>query len=139
MVPYFWEGWGLTHDHRSWIVSDGTAQIRFLDPATLKETRSITVQRRADAQESLNELEYVNGRIFANIFKTDQIVRINPATGCVDGSLDLSSLKEQFTLDELSADSNAVANGIAYDPVENVFYLTGKNWPLIFKVEVIGN
>jgi glutamine cyclotransferase len=130
---YDGEGWGLTQDGRSLILSDGTATLRFLDPETFKVTRSIVVKEGDSPVTQLNELEYVRGEIYANVWHTDRIARISPATGKVLGWIDLSGL--------LSADQHpdpeAVLNGIAYDAAHNRLFVTGKLWPRLFEIEVI--
>lgn len=127
-LPYAWEGWGLTYDGRYLIASDGTARLRFLDPASLKEIRSIEVYDDDQAIERLNALEYVQGEILANVFETDRIVRIAPATGQVIAWLDLSGL---FPASQRT-DMEDVLNGIAYDPVRHIIFVTGKKWPKLF-------
>jgi len=126
---YPWEGWGLTHDSTLWITSDGTATVRFLD-RDLKLKRTLQAEIEGKPQLGLNELEYVNGKIYANIYKTNQIVRINPQTGCVDQKLDISLLQ---TLD----DPDSMPNGIAYDPLSDSFYIAGKKWQLIFQIKLL--
>ena len=126
------EGWGLTTDGQSLVMSDGTSLIRFLDPKTFAVTRTITVSSHGRAVKCLNELEYVDGKIFANIWPTDYIARIDPATGEVLGLIDLSGL--------LSAQDRTVntdvLNGIAYDPAGQRLFVTGKRWPKIFEVQL---
>ena len=129
-LPYAWEGWGLTYDGRYLIASDGSAVLRFLDPATLKEIHSIEVHDGDRSIGQLNELEYVHGEILANVFETDRIARISPATGQVIGWLDLSNLLP----DARRPAADAILNGIAYDPMHNVLIVTGKNWPKLFVI-----
>ena len=129
-LPYAWEGWGLTYDGRHLIASDGSATLRFLNPATLKEIHSIEVHDGDRSIDQLNELEYVHGEILANVFETDRIARISPATGQVIGWLDLSNLLP----DARRPGADAVLNGIAYDPMHNVLIVTGKNWPKLFVI-----
>jgi glutamine cyclotransferase len=122
------EGWGLTHDDQQLIMSDGTSQIRFLDPESLQTTRTIDV---VDGEGSpvvrLNELEYVNGQIYANIWQTDTIARIDPASGHVTGWINLQGLLPAGT----SAD---VLNGIAFDRISGRLFVTGKLWPWLFQI-----
>ena len=132
VLPYPWEGWGITYDGQHLIASDGSAQLRFLDPLTLQEIRSIEVRDDARLIDQLNELEYIHGEIFANVFETDRIARISPTTGHVIGWLDLSGL---FPNAERPS-ASAVLNGIAYDPLQNVLLVTGKNWPKLFAIRV---
>jgi glutaminyl-peptide cyclotransferase len=130
---YKGEGWGLTHDGTRLIMSDGTAQLRFVDPVTLKETGRITVRDQRGPVQSLNELEYVKGEIFANIWQTDRIARISPKDGRVVGWIDLSGLlsaAERGTPD-------AVLNGIAYDAAADRLFVTGKLWPRVFEIKLV--
>jgi glutaminyl-peptide cyclotransferase len=129
---YDGEGWGLTQDGRSLILSDGTATLRFLDPETFKVTRSIVVKDKGSPITELNELEYVRGEIYANVWHTDRIARISPATGKVLGWIDLSNLLPA----DRHPDPEAVLNGIAYDAAHNRLYVTGKLWPELFEIEV---
>ena len=129
---YDGEGWGLTHDHEALILSDGTNQIRFLDPATFEVKRTISVMFRGQPLEELNELEYVKGEIYANIWHTDRIVRIDPQSGRVLGWIDLTGL---LPASERS-DEEAVLNGIAYDEASDRLFVTGKLWPKIFEIRL---
>lgn len=126
------EGWGLTHDADSLILSDGTDKIYFLDPATLTETRRIQVLDKGQPLEDLNELEYIKGTIFANVWQTDRIVCIDPATGNVTGSIDLTGLLP-FSDRVPPVD---VLNGIAYDEERDRLLVTGKLWPKVFHVDL---
>ena len=130
---YDGEGWGLTHDAKSLILSDGTATLRFFDPGTFKEVRRLTVTDHGKPITQLNELEFIHGEIYANVWHTDHIARISPATGHVTGWIDLKGLMPH---DQLSSDE-AVLNGIAYDAARNRLFVTGKLWPKIFEIEVI--
>jgi glutamine cyclotransferase len=129
---YEGEGWGLTHDDRSLIMSDGTNQIRFLDPVSLKTERTISVFNNNHPLMQLNELEYIKGEIYANIWHTDRIVRIDPATGNILGWIDLTGL--------LSAVGDChqpdVLNGIAYDEATDRLFVTGKLWPKVFEIRL---
>lgn len=133
---YEGEGWALTHDDRHIIMSDGTAQLRFLDPATLKETGRITVHT-ADGQPvpMLNELEYVEGEIFANVWMTNSIARIDPVSGLVRDWIDLSPLVEKAQAAGASGQDD-VLNGIAWDAVARKLYVTGKNWPKLYEIRL---
>ena len=125
---YTGEGWGLTHDDHALIMSDGTATLRFLDPETLQETRRLDVTANGCPVRQLNELEWVDGMIYANIWQTDLIARIDPATGAVQSFLDIAALGPPRTgIDE-------VANGIAYDAAGKKLYVTGKYWPQLYEV-----
>ena len=129
---YSGEGWGLATDGQSLILSDGTAQIRFLDPATFQVQRSIQVSARTHAIDQLNELEYINGDIFANVWRTDFVVRINPANGAVMGVIDFAGLLPPADLDA----NTDVLNGIAYDRAQDRLFITGKFWPKLFQVRL---
>lgn len=127
------EGWGLTANERELFMSDGTSQIRVLDPQTLKEKRRITVRDGDTAIDQLNELEWVKGEIFANVWQTNRIARIAPETGKVVGWIDLSGLLSPlYHLEE-----GAVLNGIAYDAKRDRLFVTGKLWPSLFQIELV--
>lgn len=132
-LHYQGEGWGLTHDRKSLILSDGTATLRFLDPGTFQEVRRVTVTDHGKPITQLNELEFIHGEIYANVWHATRIARISPLTGHVIGWIDLKGLmpREQVSSDE------AVLNGIAYDPTRNRLLVTGKLWPKVFEIEVV--
>lgn len=125
------EGWGLTQDGRRWIMSDGSEVLRFLDPVDGREVGRVRVSDGGQAIPRLNELEYVRGEVWANIWYQDDLVRIDPASGEVLGYLDLSSLWPQ----ERVRRSEQVLNGIAYDPDAGRLLVTGKRWPWLFEIE----
>ncbi len=128
------DGWGLTHDGTRLIRSDGTSTLHFLDPTTLQETGRVDVlDGRGDPVVNLNELEYVNGEVYANVWLTDIIVRIDPVTGLVLGRIDLTGLLSP----EDRAQRVDVLNGIAYDAAEDRLFVTGKWWPKLFEIDVI--
>ena len=127
------EGWGLTTDGASVFMSDGTAEIRVLDRTNLSEKRRITVHDGATRITALNELEFVDGEIFANVWHTDRIARISPRTGKVVGWIDLKGLLSSV----YRLDSEAVLNGIAYDPNHRRLFVTGKLWPSLFQIRVV--
>jgi glutamine cyclotransferase len=129
---YEGEGWGLTTDGHWLILSDGTSDIRFLDPATFKADHVIHVTRNDIPQANLNELEYVKGEIFANIWQTDYVARIDPATGRIVGMIDFNHL---LPLADHAPDTD-VLNGIAYDPAGDRLFVTGKRWPKLFEVRL---
>jgi glutamine cyclotransferase len=131
--PYPFEGWGLTEDGQSLIASDGTAQLYFLDPVLLKERKRIVVRDQGLPVARLNELEFINGEIFANIFLTDRIVRIAPDTGEVTGWIDLIGL---LPIPDRRPHTD-VLNGIAYDPQKDRLLVTGKNWPKLFHIRLV--
>ncbi|MGH9502680.1 MAG: glutaminyl-peptide cyclotransferase [Terriglobales bacterium] len=131
---YDGEGWGLTHDDRQLILSDGTPILRFLDPRTFVETGRVSVtDEKGQPVSDINELEYVRGEIYANIWYSDQIVRISPHTGKVLGRIDLSGLMDKSQL----ADRDSVLNGIAYDARTGRLFVTGKLWPTLFEIKVV--
>lgn len=131
--PYPGEGWGLTSDGESLVASDGSATIRFLDPATLETRRSIGVHREGRSVAYLNELEWIDGRIFANVWLADEILEIDPADGRVVRVYDASFLRTS----DLGATAEAL-NGIAWNPERGVAYVTGKNWARLFVVRFVG-
>ncbi len=130
-LPNKRDGWGLTTDGKSLIASDGTSKIYFMD-ADLKDERSITVKRDGKKLNNINELEYIEGYIFANIWKTDEIVVINPANGEVIQSFDFTDLYPKSE----RAKKSDVMNGIAYNKKTKKVYLTGKYWPNIYEFEL---
>ncbi len=132
-VHYTGEGWGLTQDGKDLIMSDGTANLRFFDPETFREVRTVIVRDRGRPVTELNELEYVRGEVYANIWHADRIARISPATGDVLGWIDLKGLPPASE----RTDPEAVLNGIAYDAQENRLFVTGKLWPKIFEIQVV--
>jgi glutaminyl-peptide cyclotransferase len=127
------EGWGLTNDGKQIYMSDGTAQIRVLDPATLKELRRITVTDAGKPVVMLNELEWVRGEIYANVWQTDRIARISPTDGRVLGWIDLAGILPRSE----RPDPDAVLNGIAYDSAGDRLFITGKMWPKIFEIKLV--
>lgn len=130
---YTGEGWGLTHDGQSLIMSDGTNQIRFLDPVTLKTTRTVHIFDAGEPVNQLNELEYIDGEIYANIWQSDRIVRLDPKTGKILGWIDMTGLLK--TKDRTGEED--VLNGIAYDEAGKRLFVTGKMWPKLFEVEIV--
>lgn len=128
------EGWALTHDDHRLIMSDGTPELRFLDPETLKELGRITVTEEGRPIADLNELEYVKGEVWANVWRTNRIARIDPASGHVVGWIDLAGL---MSPSEQPKDVDAVLNGIAYDGKADRIFVTGKLWPKLFEIEVV--
>lgn len=129
---YKGEGWGLAYDGARLAMSDGSAFIRFLDPATLAETGRIQVRDGGRPVVNLNELEFVKGELFANVWQTDRIARISPKTGQVTGWIDLAGL-----LDPRDAVGVDVLNGIAYDAKGDRLFVTGKRWPRLFEIKIV--
>lgn len=127
------EGWGLTHDGKRLIMSDGQpgGELRFLNPSTLRETGRLVVRDGGRPVANLNELEFVRGEVFANIYQTDRVARVDPATGLVVGWIDLSGL-----LTPAERRDTDVLNGIAYDPAGDRLFVTGKLWPRLFEIRL---
>ena len=130
---YEGEGWALTQDGSRIIMSDGTAQLRFLDPATLQETGRIGVSLEGTPVDKVNELEWVRGEIYANVWQTNWVLRIDPASGRVLGLINLAGL---LTPSERIAGRTDVLNGIAYDAQGDRLFVTGKNWPKVFEIRL---
>ena len=131
--PYPGEGWGLTTDGKSIIMSDGSANLRFWDPETLKETRRITVTDEGHPIAELNELEWVKGEIYANVWQMDRIARIDAKTGNVVGWIDCRGLLTPGDRTE----KTDVLNGIAYDAKGDRLFVTGKLWPKLFEIKLV--
>ena len=130
---YSTEGWGITHNGTCLIMSDGTSTLHFLDPQTFEEISQLAVFADDDPVTRLNELEYVQGEIYANVWQTDRIARIAPETGRVIGWIDLRGL---LTAEDRSEPVD-VLNGIAYDAEADRLFVTGKLWPKLFEIELI--
>ena len=131
---YATEGWGITHNEDFLIMSDGSEQLYFLDPQTLTKQYSIKVHTHQAPVTHLNELEYIKGEIFANIWQTDRIARINPHTGEVNSWIELTGLIQPPTDNRRS---EAVLNGIAYDAKHDRLFVTGKQWSNLFEITLI--
>ncbi|MDR6114628.1 MULTISPECIES: glutaminyl-peptide cyclotransferase [unclassified Sphingomonas] len=129
---YEGEGWAMTDDGHRIILSDGTPRLRFLDPATMKVARTLDVTVNGRPLKNLNELEFIDGQIWANVWMTRYIVRIDPASGQVVGVIDLGDLIARVGL----TDPDSVANGIAFDRVKHRIFVTGKNWPELFEIRL---
>jgi glutamine cyclotransferase len=130
---YTGEGWGMTRSSTEIISSDGSATLRFRDPKTFKEVRHVLVKDGKDAVEQLNELEYVKGEIYANVWHSDRIARISPRDGHVIGWIDLTGLMPASR----RVNEEAVLNGIAYDAQHDRLFVTGKQWPTVFQIKVV--
>jgi glutamine cyclotransferase len=130
---YTGEGWGMTRTQTELITSDGTSTLRFRDPATFKETRHIVVMDEGKKIELLNELEFIHGEIFANVWHTDRIARISPKDGHVIAWIDMTGLLPASEM----VDAESVLNGIAYDVQRDRIFVTGKQWPRIFEIKVV--
>ncbi len=129
---YVGEGWGLTTDGTSLIMSDGTATLRFLDPASFEVVTTVDVQDRGSPLTGINELEYVNGEIYANVYPSDWIVRIDPRSGDVRQWIDLAGLLPR----EERTPNTDILNGIAHDTATGHFLVTGKRWPAVFELRM---
>jgi len=127
------EGWGLTTDGRCLIMSDGSSELFFMNPATFTPIRSVKVKLSGKEVSYLNELEYIDGKIWANVYTTDYILIIDPLTGVVEGRIDCRGLLPA----NMKTRDTDVLNGIAYNPADGGIYLTGKYWPELYKVSLV--
>ncbi len=125
---YHTEGWGLTYDGKKLIMSDGTSNLYFLDPTTFQKTGQVSVHDGNASVTEINELEYINGAVYANIWLTQKIAIIEPNTGTVKGWIDLTGIYPN--------NENSVLNGIAYDSQTNRLFVTGKNWPNLYQITI---
>jgi glutamine cyclotransferase len=131
---YAGEGWGLTYDGRQLIMSDGTGRLRFVDPVGFTTLRTVEVMAGEEVVDRLNELEYVDGEIWANVWQTDRIARIDPASGRVNAWIDLTGLLPADEREPLTG----VLNGIAHDAAAKRIFVTGKFWPSLFEIRLDG-
>ncbi|UTW55585.1 glutaminyl-peptide cyclotransferase [Kordiimonas sp. SCSIO 12610] len=131
---YRGEGWGITQNGEHLIMSDGTNKLRYLDPEKFNEVKEISVTFEGNPVQKINELEWVNGEIFANVWQSDLILRIDPETGAVKGILDLTGILPDGTVPDRR---NNVLNGIAYDADTNRLFVTGKKWPTLFEIQIV--
>jgi glutamine cyclotransferase len=130
---YAGEGWGLTYDGKRLVMSDGTSALRFLDPVTFRELSRVVVRDGSRPITELNELEYIEGEIWANVYQTDRVARIDPRTGQVNSWVDFSGLLKAA---DRKPDTD-VLNGIAYDAQRKRIFVTGKRWPKLFQIQVM--
>lgn len=128
-----YQGWGITNDGKNLIISTGSNNLYFVDPETMRILSSISVSSNYGPLGDINELEFVDGKIYANIWGSDYIVRINPQSGAVEARIDLSGILQKHGKDYPGKD---VLNGIAYNPVTKSFYVTGKKWPALFELKL---
>ncbi len=126
---YWTEGWGLSTDGEMFIMSDGTSHLSFRDPKTFEEVRKVQVTLEGRSVDKLNELEFIDDKIWANVWEKDYLLRIDPKTGRVEAMLDLSKLSQKHR-------KAGVLNGIAWDPQEKLLYVTGKNWPRLYALRL---
>lgn len=127
------EGWGLTHNGTHLILSDGTSKLSFIDPQTMQIVGTVTVTYGGEEVTSFNELEYIEGKVYANIWQTDSVAVIDPSTGDVVSWIDLTGIRNELDTTE----GIDVLNGIAYDGETGKIYVTGKHWPNLFEVQFI--
>jgi glutamine cyclotransferase len=127
------EGWALTHDDKRLIMSDGSSALRFLDPATLRELNRVVVRDGTRPVANVNELEYIDGEVWANVWQTERIVRVDPRTGQVNSWVDLAGLLKPA---DRTPDID-VLNGIAYDAAKKRIFVTGKRWPKLYEIRVV--
>ena len=131
---YQGEGWALTQDGHQIIMSDGTPELRFLNPETLQETKRIQVTLEGKPIGNVNELEWVKGEIYANVWETNSIIRIDPKDGHILGVVNLTGL---LSPSEPLSGPDSVLNGIAYDAKDDRLFVTGKNWPKVFEIRLV--
>jgi len=131
--PWPNEGWGITHDGSNLIISDGSSALYFLDPASMTEQRRITVRDQGQEIDRLNELEYIKGSIYANVWHEERIAVISPANGTVTAWIDLSAICARMR----SREPEAVLNGIMYDSASDRLFVTGKLWPVLFAITTV--
>jgi glutamine cyclotransferase len=132
------EGWGLTNNGTDLILSDGSSNLYFLNPQTFQELRRVGVYDNMGPRAAINELEYINGYVYANIYQTDFIVKIDPSSGKIVGRADLSDLRSKAGIPPITGaeGSPEVLNGIAYDSANNRIFITGKYWPKLFEIKL---
>jgi glutaminyl-peptide cyclotransferase len=134
--PWEHEGWGITHNGKELIISTGDSNLYFVDPETFKLLRIVGVTDNNGPIGNLNELEYINGSVYANIYLTDYIIKIDPSNGHVTGRLDLSGLLAKSGK-QVESGQGYVLNGIAFDSTKNSLYITGKKWPSLYEMKII--
>lgn len=133
---YGGEGWGLTHDGRQFVMSDGSSELQFRRSEDFRLQRRVTVHEAGEPVTMLNELEIAHGLVLANLWRSDRIAAIDPASGAVLGWLEMGALRGRFQRPPGFDPNEHVLNGIAHDPQRDRYYLTGKGWPLIFEMEI---
>ena len=132
--PY--EGWGITNNGTEFIISDGSANLYFVNPDDFKVKSTIAVTDNAGPVDAINELEYIDGYVFANVYQSDFIVKIEPTSGHVKGKMTLPGMPEQYFPSQIIAGRTDVMNGIAYDSITKKMFITGKRWPKMFEVKL---
>lgn len=131
--PY--DGWGITHNATELIISDGTAKLYFVNPDDFRLKSTIAVTENGSPVYQLNELEYIEGFVFANLYQKDIIVKIDPSSGFVVGKMDFTGMKQKFFANQIVPERTDVLNGIAYDTATKKFLVTGKRWPKMFELK----
>jgi glutaminyl-peptide cyclotransferase len=131
--PY--EGWGLTNNGSDLIISDGSSKLYFVNPDDFRLKSTISVTEQGSPVYYLNELEYVDGFVFANVYQTDKIIKIDPSSGFVVGKMDLAGVIQKFAPGYIPKPEEEVLNGIAYDSATKKFLITGKRWPKMFELK----
>lgn len=132
------EGWGMTHNDSELIISNGSSNLYYVDPETFKTKRIVGVTNNYGPVPAINELEYVKGVVYANVYETNTILKIDANTGKVLGTMDFTGILEKYGMprpDEFYGEGS-VLNGIAYDAAKSSFYITGKNWPTVFEIKL---
>jgi glutamine cyclotransferase len=144
-LPWTGEGWGITHDDNNLIISEGSDKLYFVEPRTLKLKKIVSVKDQYGAVNNLNELEFIDGYVYANRWQYDYILKIDPNSGFVVGIINLQDFLQKNSRADLSylkkegstaMQSGAVLNGIAYNKKEKTLYITGKLWPEIFEIRI---
>ncbi len=130
------EGWGMTNDGTSLIQSDGSSNLYYREPSTFRTQKIVSVTDNNGPVAMINELEYVDGFIYANVWHTNYIIKIDPSNGHVVAKTDLSDITNQVARENPAIDQESVLNGIAYHPVKKTFYVTGKRWPAIYEIKL---
>jgi glutamine cyclotransferase len=131
-----YEGWGITNDGKHLIISTGSNSLYFVDPASMKILKTVGVFSNYGPLGEINELEYVNGKVYANIWNSEYIAVINPESGAVEARIDFTGILQKFNKDTYP--ERDVLNGIAYDSTTRTFYITGKRWPALFEIKLNG-
>ncbi len=131
--PY--DGWGITHNATDLIISDGSAKLYFVNPDDFRLKSTIAVTENGSPVYQINELEYIDGFVFANLYQKDIIVKIDPSSGFVVGKMDFTGMKQKFFADKIVPERTDVLNGIAYDTASKKFLITGKRWPKMFELK----
>ena len=132
--PY--EGWGITNNGTDLIISDGSANLYFVDPETFKVKSTVAVTEDGRSIDSINELEYVDGFVYANVYQSEFIVKVDPASGHVAGKIDMPGIIEKYAPGYIPKPGDEVLNGIAYDSATKKLFITGKRWPKMFEVKL---